>query len=132
VGGYTFNLRSGALFWTARKQKVVAVSYCEAEYVATFEIAKECIWICALLNAIGYPQSSPMTTLCNNTATKTLSENHLLHSMVKHVDIKYHFLHKQVKSGALKLQYVNNIADLFTKALDIKQFTHLHSFLGLH
>ena len=79
-------------------------------------------------------QSSPMTILCNNTATKTLSEDPLLHSRVKHVNIKHHFLREQVQSSALQLQYVNtkdNIADLFTKALDIKQFTHLHSFLDL-
>jgi hypothetical protein len=92
------------------------------------------MWIRALLNAIGYPQSSPTTILCDNTATKTLSEDPLLHSRVKHVDIKYHFLREQVQSGALQLQYVNtkdNVADLFTKALNIKQFTYLRSFLGL-
>ena len=55
MGGYTCNLRSRALSWTAKKQKVVAASSCEAEYVAAFETTKECIWIHALLNAIGYP-----------------------------------------------------------------------------
>jgi hypothetical protein len=45
VGGYTCSLGSGAISWMARKQKVIATSSCEAEYVAAFEMAKECIWL---------------------------------------------------------------------------------------
>jgi hypothetical protein len=134
VGGYVCSLGSGAVSWTARKQKVVATSSCEAEYIAAFETAKECIWLRTLLNSINHRQPNHTIISCDNTATKTLSEDPLLHSRVKHVDIKYHFLRERVQSGDLRLTYINtreNVADMFTKALDVKQFIYLRGFLGL-
>jgi hypothetical protein len=134
VGGYVCSLSSGAISWAARKQKVVTASSCEAEYIAAFETAKECIWLRTLLDTIGYCQTSPTTISCDNTATKTLSEDPLLHSRVKHINIKYYFLRERVQSADLRLNYINtkhNVADMFTKALDVKQFTYLQHFLGL-
>jgi hypothetical protein len=54
---------------------------------------------------------------------------------VKHIDIKYHFLRERAESGELKLQYINtkdNLADIFTKALEGVQFARLRGYLGLH
>ena len=134
VGGYMCLLGSGAISWTAHKQKTVAASSCEAEYVAAFEVAKECIWICTLLAAIGYASLMLTPMFCDNMASISLSEDPLLHSCIKHVDIRFHFLCEHIQSQELTVSYVNtcnNIADLFTKALDVKQFTRLHGFLGL-
>jgi hypothetical protein len=128
VGGYVCSLSSGAISWAVRKQKVVAASSCEAEYIAAFETAKECIWLCTFLDTIGYCQTSPTTISCDNTATKTLPEDPLLHSRIKHIDIKYHFLRERIQSADLHLNYINtkhNVTDMFTKALDVKQFTYL-------
>jgi hypothetical protein len=36
VGGFVCSLGSGAISWTAHKQKVVATSSCKAEYIAAF------------------------------------------------------------------------------------------------
>ena len=74
------------------------------------------------------------TILCDNNAAITLSEDPLLHARVKHINIKYHFLREHVQSGDLTLTYVNikdNVADIFTKPLDMHQFQHLRGFLGL-
>lgn len=72
--------------------------------------------------------------LCDNTASISLSEDPLLHSRVKHINIKFHFLCERIQSQELAVSYVNtkdNIADIFTKALDVKQFVCLRGFLGL-
>jgi hypothetical protein len=52
IGGFTFSLGSGVISWSARKQKTVAASSCEAEYVAAFNAAKENTWLRALLQNI--------------------------------------------------------------------------------
>ncbi|KNZ74984.1 Copia protein [Termitomyces sp. J132] len=72
--------------------------------------------------------------MCDNNAAVNLSEDPLLHSHVKHVDIKYHFLREQVASNELIVKYINtkdNVADLFTKPLPLPRFSRLQSILGL-
>ena len=69
----------------------------------------------------------------NNTAIN-LSKDPPLHDRVKHIDIKHHFLCEQVQSNEISLSYINthdNIANIFTKALDTNTFSHFHGFLGL-
>jgi hypothetical protein len=45
VGGYVFLLARGAVSWSAQKQKIVAQSSTEAEYVARALTTNEAIWI---------------------------------------------------------------------------------------
>ena len=135
VGGYSFTLGSGIISWTTREQKTVASSSCEAEYTATFKCSKEAIWLQTLLSGIGFMPPDSTLILCNNNATINLSEDPSLHQRVKHVDIKYHFLHERVHSGDLKLSYINthnNVANIFTKAPNTVKFEKLHEFLGLN
>ena len=126
--------RSGIISWQAHKQKTVAASSCEAEYVAAFDACKEAIWLCTLLSVISHQPQRPTNLLCDNNATINLSEDPLLHDHVKHIDIKHHFLRECVQSQEITLSYINthdNIADIFTKALDTRKFTHFHKFLGI-
>ena len=58
----------------------------------------------------------------------------MLHDCIKHIDIKHHFLRERVQSQEIILNYINthnNIADVFTKALDTKKFTRFRDFLGI-
>jgi len=134
VGGYGFTLGSGLISWSARKQKTVASSSCEAEYTAAFEASKEAIWLRTLLSEIGRPTSKATPLLCDNNAAITLSEDPSLHSRSKHFDIKYHFLRERVQSSEIRTAYINtkdNLADIFTKALGPQQFIRLREFIGL-
>ena len=134
VGGHAYTLGSGIVSWQARKQKTVAASSCEAEYTAAFEASKEGIWLRTLLNGINYATTEPTTICCDNNAAINLSEDPALHNHVKHIDIKHHFLCERVQSNEISLSYINtnnNIADIFTKALDTKKFNRFHEFLGL-
>jgi hypothetical protein len=134
VGGFLFTLGSGIISWSSRKQKTVATSSCEAEYTAAFESSKEAIWLRTVLTELDMPPSASTQILCDNNATIVLSNDPMLHSRSKHFDIKYHFLRERVNNGELTLSYINthdNVADLFTKALDRAKFTCLHSLIGL-
>lgn len=136
VGGYAFSLGSGVVSWACRKHKTVASSSCEVEYMSTFEAAKEAIWLRTLLGEIGFhsPQSPPTTILCDNNAAITVAEDPSLHQRMKHVDIRYHFLREQVNNNEIKLAYINtsnNLADIFTKALDTVKFEKFRKYLGL-
>lgn len=59
-----------------------------------FEAAQEGIWLRMIADVLGYMAREPTMILCDNNSAINLSEDPLLHSCVKHVDIKYHFLRK--------------------------------------
>jgi len=127
-------LGSGVISWQAHKQKTIAPSSCEAEYVAAFEASKEAIWLQVLLSTISHQPKKPTTILCYNNTATNLSEDPLLHDHVKHINIKHHFLREHVQTQEITLSYINthdNSADIFTKALNTKKFTCFRNFLGI-
>ncbi|GJY07635.1 hypothetical protein Tco_0374689 [Tanacetum coccineum] len=57
-----------------------------------------------------------------------------LHSRSKHIDIRHHFIRKQVEKGVAELYFVTTdyqLADIFTKALPRKRFEFLLLRLGM-
>lgn len=48
--GYIFNIGSGAISWSSKRQSTISLSSCEAEYVAQTQAAKEAIWLRSLFN----------------------------------------------------------------------------------
>lgn len=135
VSGYCFTLGSGMISWASRKQKIVATSSCEAEYVAASDAAKELIWLRTLLTDIGFPKNNePSPLLCDNNGAIVLSGDPSFHNKSKHIDVKYHHLRQLVNNNEINVSYINthdNIADTLTKALEQKQYARLRGFLGV-
>ena len=66
-----------------------------------------------------------MTLFCDNMSAINISKNHVLHSRTKHIDIRHHFIRELVEDKIVTLEHVatkNQLADIFTKALDANQF----------
>ncbi|KNZ81322.1 Copia protein [Termitomyces sp. J132] len=94
--------------------------------MAVFEAKQECVWLWTLLQEIGYDLQDTTMIICNNNVAINLSEDPMLHSCVKHVAIKYHFLFECVALKEIAIQYINtrdNIANLFTNPLPLPQFS---------
>ena len=111
------------------------MSTAEAEYIAVMHAAKECIWLCHLIEELS-PSPLSMTTLyCNNQATLKLATDDNYHVRTKHIDIHFHFIHQVVASGAIDIRYCptdDMTADILTKALlHWKVLCHALG-LGLH
>ena len=54
--------------------------------------------------------------------------------MTKHVDIRYHFIKDNIQKGYIELHFINTedqIADVFTKALDETKFLYFLGRLGM-
>ena len=56
----------------------------------------------------------------DNTSTISISKNLVIHSKMKHIPIKFHFLRKQFVEKNIRVEYVGtkeHIVDIFTKPL---------------
>ena len=55
---YLFNVDSGVISWSSKRQVIVALFTCEAEYIDQTLIIKEVIWLKTLLNQLLRPRDS--------------------------------------------------------------------------
>nr|GEV93278.1 retrovirus-related Pol polyprotein from transposon TNT 1-94 [Tanacetum cinerariifolium] len=71
---------------------------------------------------------------CDNTSAIAISNNPILHSRTKHIDIRYHFIRDHILKGDIKLHFIPieyQLAYIFTKPLDEPTFTRLKALLGM-
>ena len=71
---------------------------------------------------------------CDNTSAINLSKNPIQHSRMKHIDIRYHFLHDHIQNGDISLEFVdinNQLADIFTKHLNKERLNFIKHYLGM-
>ncbi|RKK17238.1 hypothetical protein BFJ67_g17769, partial [Fusarium oxysporum f. sp. cepae] len=52
TAGYVFNVGTGAISWSSKRQPTVALSSCEAEYMGQTQCTKEAIWLRGLLREL--------------------------------------------------------------------------------
>lgn len=130
TSGYVALINGAPVSWQSKRQQVTATSSTEAEYIAASQAAKEVIWLRRLLADLGHPQQGPTTIHEDNNGCIDLAKNPVHHSRTKHIDVQHHFIREKVASGEIQITRVSTsdqIADLFTKALDREKFTTLCS-----
>lgn len=117
--GFLFKFASGPISWASTKQKTVALSSAEAEYMGLTESCKEGIFIKNILNELG--QTIPYVRIFNDSqAAQKIAENDLTNNRTKHIDIRHHFIRDLVESKQISLTYLRSdemLADVLTKAL---------------
>ena len=63
-----------------------------------------------------------------------ISKNPVQHSRNKHIDIRHHYIRDLVDDKVITLEHVateGQVADIFTKALDAKQFEKMRGKLSI-
>lgn len=133
--GFVLFLNGGPITWGSKKQDTLVDSTTYAEYVAQYMATKEIIWCRNLLHGLGCSQVGPTQLLSDSQSAIRLAMNPEFHGRTKHIDIKYHMIRDQVKLHTIKLTYVNtvdNVADIFTKALPVERFKKLRSLITLY
>lgn len=134
TNGYVFKCCNGFVSWCSKKQNIVALSSCEAEYVATSFGACQASWLATLLQELNLMGSKPMKLRIDNKSAISLVKNPVAHGRSKHIETRFHFLRDQVSKGKLELDYCkteDQLANIFTKPLKTKRFQTLRSKLGM-
>ena len=134
MGGYVFKIAGGAISWAAKKQSLVALSTAEAEYIAMCEAVKESLWIRKLLTELFRPLKNSIPLYADNQSAIAMAKNHQFSPRTKHIAIRYHFINQHVENRDIAIKWIDtneNVADIFTKPLDINKTKYFANELGL-
>lgn len=126
-------LGSRLISWASRKQASVSTSTTEAEYIAAGSCCTQILWMKQQLADYDI-KVTKCPIYCDNTSAISVSQNPVMHSKTKHIDIRYHFLKDHVEKGNIYLEYIstdNQLADILTKSLDATRFAKLRGELGM-
>jgi len=120
--GYVFKVAGGAVLWSSKLQKTVAVSTTEAEYMAAAASVKEALWWKSISVdlQLGSTAYQPVLIFTDNQAALQLVKNPILHQRAKHIDVQYHFSRQRVQLQHVRFNWCptkDMVADIMTKPL---------------
>jgi hypothetical protein len=134
VSGFLITMNGSPLSWSSKQQSVIALSSCEAEYLATTHCARDVLWFRNLFAELGFAQESPTSIFCDNQGTIACTHDPHAHSKMKHIAIREHFIRDCIVKRLVDVIYVSNkenIADIFTKPLHRVLHAQWVKMLGL-
>jgi hypothetical protein len=92
TSGMIYFLSNGVVCWQSAKQKVVALSSCEAEYIAASMTATQGVWLSRLMEGLLGKENDTPLLFVDNKATISLIKNPVLHDRSKHIEIRFHYI----------------------------------------
>ncbi|GJS40666.1 retrovirus-related pol polyprotein from transposon TNT 1-94 [Tanacetum coccineum] len=134
TSGYVFFMGETAFTWASKKQPIVALSTCEAKYVAASWTVCHAIWLRNLLWELKNEQDGPTEIKVDNKSAIKLARNLVHHERSKHIDVRFHFIREQIRNREVQLNHVmsrDQAADIFTKALPAELFNLCKKKIGM-
>ncbi|XP_057657359.1 uncharacterized protein LOC130894495 [Diorhabda carinulata] len=132
--GFIFKLAGGPISWETHKQRTIALSSCEAEYMAASEACKEAVYLRRLISEVLCDTPKAVKLFVDNQSAIKIAENPVFHNRTKHIDIRFHFIREVINDGKVKLEYKPSnemIADELTKGLGRIKHTQFVRDMGL-
>ncbi|KAL1207759.1 Retrovirus-related Pol polyprotein from transposon RE2 [Cardamine amara subsp. amara] len=132
--GHIFYLGDGPISWCSQKQDVVALSSCEAEFMAGTEATKQAIWLRDLLSEITGTEVKKVLIRIDNKSAIALTKNPVFHGRSKHIQRRYHFIRECVENEEIEVEHVPGVekkADNLTKPLGKMRFKEMRELMGV-
>ncbi|KAM3197870.1 hypothetical protein ACQJBY_073132 [Aegilops geniculata] len=132
--GLVFFMGPSVITWSSQKQKIVALSSCEAEYIAAATAATQAVWLRGLVSEMLGTGKQKVQLKIDNKSANELSKNPVNHERSKHIDLKYHCIRECVEERKVEVEHVrtkDQLADILTKSLGRAKFTELRCRLGI-
>jgi hypothetical protein len=134
TSGILFYLGRSPITWQSQKQKFIALSFCEAEYMVSSVAACQAVWFTGLLAEILGESGRPPLLKFDNKSDIDLIRNLVHHGQRKHVRMGYHFMRECAAVGRIKIQFVgtsDQLADILTKPLPRNRFLEMKEKIGV-
>lgn len=134
TSGNVFYYNSCPVTWNSHKQQTVALSSCEAEFMAATTAACQAVWLQGVLDEImGQKQKLVMLKVDNRSAL-ALMKDPVFHGKSKHIETKYYFIRDCIGKGKIQVEFVSGSlqrADILTKALPRMKFSEMRCLIGV-
>lgn len=118
TGAFVFMLGSSTIYWRSCRQRSVALSSAEAEFVSLSDAAKELVWLRCLLSDLNVNCDSPTTLLVDNQTSMSWGTDGVRNA--KHVAVRRKFVKELVEKNVVALKHCPTqqmTADVLTKPL---------------
>ena len=112
----------------------MALSSCEAEYIAAATAACQGIWLARHLGDLRSIATEAVELKVDNKSALALIKNPVFHDRSKHIQTRYHFIRESWENGEIMPDFVGTegqLADILTKALPRSRFEELRTKLGM-
>ncbi|KAG6478780.1 hypothetical protein ZIOFF_062224 [Zingiber officinale] len=133
TSGMAFYFNESLVSWNSQKQKTVALSSCEAEFMAATTAACQALWLRSLVSELTSEEPKPVTLFVDNRSAIALMKNPVFHGRSKHIDTRFHFIRECIEKGQIVVEFVNTgeqRADALTKALPGVKLAAMRQLLG--
>ncbi|GAW08946.1 Gag-Pol polyprotein [Lentinula edodes] len=134
TSGYVFFMAGALVSWSSKRQATVALSTTESEYIGLSRATQQAVWLASFMTEVDLTQQGPINLLGDNFGSVCLTENSKRHALVKHIEMRHHYVREKVTSGEVAVQCIrsgDSVADIFTKPLSGVIHSKLVSQLGL-
>ena len=132
--GHVFYLGNSPVSWCSQKQEIVAISSCEAEFMAATEAAKQAIWLQELLSEVVGETTKKVIIRVDNKSAIALTKNPVFHGRSKHIHRRFHFIRECVENEQVEVEHVpgnEQRADILTKSLGRLKFKEMRRLIGV-
>jgi hypothetical protein len=132
--GWCFTLGSAMVSWCSRKHSFVDFSTTEEKYRALSVPVCEAVWLHNLLTYLFDHEMDSTIIHCDNQIYVKLSENILFHDILKHIEIKYHYIRDMVQRKVVNVRYLpthEQDCRYLHQTVAKMKFEYFHERLGL-
>ena len=131
TSGNIICMGSKPIYWASKKQKSVALSTAEAEFISTTELTRKILWIHNLIFEL-FNKNKQITIFTDNLSSKKTIENGQFNNNMKHIDLREHFIFDTYKNNKIKLEYIETekmLADVLTKNVNGTKMTNFTNLI---
>jgi len=130
---FVFYMKDTTFTWGSKKQSIVTLSTCEAEYIATTSCVCYSIWLKRLLKELWMPQEKDIEIYVNNSSIIALAKNPIFYDS-KYIDTRFHCLWDCIANKKVEVKYVktqDKVTYIFIKPLKYDVFIKIRDVLGV-
>ncbi|RDX96257.1 hypothetical protein CR513_21111, partial [Mucuna pruriens] len=131
---YIFFYGGVPISWSSTKEPVVALSSCEAEYIATSKTTCQAIWLEALKKDLQVENLEKIKLPVDNRSSIYLERHPASHGRSKHIETRFHYLREQASNENLQIKHCKTkiqFAYILTKALKLEKFRWLRDSIRI-